>query len=115
MRKGAPELPVGIVFRRLHTDADRAVLADDLLKPGLDWTWFGLWDLAGQGSGLLAAAAIRAIETRVVELCAWVVPPSSAVGDRLFREVGDALRADGVEQVIVKLTNGSAGSLSLEL
>ena len=54
MRQGAPELPIGIVFRRLHTDADRAVLADDLLKPGLDCTWSGSWDLAGQGSGLLA-------------------------------------------------------------
>jgi hypothetical protein len=115
MRPGAPELPVGIVFRRLHTDADRAILAADLLELRLDWTWFGLWDLAAQGSGLLAAAAIRATETQVVELCAWVVPPSSAVGDRLFREVTDALRAEGVEQVVVKLTHDSPGCLALEL
>jgi hypothetical protein len=90
MRPAAQELPVGIVFRRLRTEVG-------------DWTWFGLCDVAAGGTGLLGAAAVRFVRPRVVELCAWTVPGAPPVGDRLVREVADAMRAEGAEQMIARL------------
>jgi hypothetical protein len=93
MRPDSVELPVGVVFRRLRS-ADRTVDGG--------WTWFGLCDLAADGTGLLATAAIRRIGAGVVELCA-VTAASPQVGDRLLREVADALRADGAERIVAAL------------
>jgi hypothetical protein len=99
-------LPVGIVFRRLHAEVEHEQ-AQSLLGPRLvrddAWTWFGLWDVAAGGTGLLGAAAVRSIDARVVELCACSVLGTSAVEDRLLREVADAMRAAGAEQMIARL------------
>ena len=95
MRPDSVELPVGVVFRRLRSAPEA----------GGRCTWFGLWDLAAGGTGPLATAAIRWAGSGVVELCALAVPtgPSSVIGDRLLREVADALRADGAERVVAVL------------
>ena len=115
MRLGSPELPIGIVFRQIHTSAEREEARSLLLATvGPSWrilgldercTGFGLWDLTAEGTGLVAAAVIRPVEPRVVELCAWAAlaaPPWSTAGDRLVREVVDTLRADGAERVVAR-------------
>jgi hypothetical protein len=85
------ELPVGVVFRRLDS-APEAV-------------WFELRDLTAGGTGLLGTAVVRWVGSGVVELCAVSVS-GAAVGDRLLREVADALRADGAERVVATLPGG---------
>jgi hypothetical protein len=115
MRLGSPELPIGIVFRQIHTSAEREEARSLLLATaGPSWrilgldercTGFGLWDLTAEGTGLVAAAVIRPVEPRVVELCAWAAlaaPPWSTAGERLVREVVDTLRADGAERVVAR-------------
>jgi hypothetical protein len=108
MRAAPSDLPIGIVFRRLHTDVERAK-AQSLLGAGASpdevWIWFGLWDLAEalEGTGLLGAAAVRPAAPLVAELCAWTVRDPRAwwiVGDRLLRGVADAMRAEGTERMI---------------
>ena len=92
MRSDAVELPVGVVFRRLRS------------APDADGTWFGLCDLAAGGTGLLGTAAVRWVGSGVMELCALTVPTEPpAVGDRLLRELADALRADGAERIVATL------------
>ena len=94
MRPDAVELPVGVVFRRLRSGVE---------TPNGRCTWYGLWDLAG-GTGALGTVAVRRIGSGVVELCALSVPgEQSAVGDRLLRDVADAVRADGAERVVATL------------
>lgn len=117
MRPGSPELPVGVVFRRLSTGVEyelaRSVLstparAERTGRTGGRWTWFGLCDLAATGgTGLLGTAAIRQVAPGVAHLRGWTVlgaPPWSAIGERLVREVADSLRADGVQHVVTRLT-----------
>ena len=87
MRPDTTELPVGVVFRRLRAP---------------EATWFGLWDLTAGGTGLLGTAAVRWVGPGVVELRVVDVP-ADVVGDRLLREVADALRADGAERVVAAL------------
>ena len=119
MRPDSVQLPVGIVFRRLHTGAEQELARSAVAATGRPcgppgtggrWTWFGLWDLtAASGTGLLGAAAIRPIEARMAKLCAWAVlttPPCSVIGDRLLREVADTLRADGAECVVARPAEG---------
>jgi GNAT superfamily N-acetyltransferase len=124
MRAGPPGLPAGIVFRRLHTDAERALARSLLAAGGRPWpggrasglAWFGLWDLAAaEEVALLGAAATRPVTAATAELCALAVPaepPWRGLGDRLLREVADTLRAQGVERLVARL-EGDDGRLAL--
>jgi hypothetical protein len=116
MRAGPPGLPAGIVFRRLRTEAERALALSLLAAGGRSWpagrasgvAWFGLWDLAAaEGVALIAAAATRPVTAATAELCALAVPaavlPLRGLGDRLLREVADTLRAQGVERMVARL------------
>jgi hypothetical protein len=95
MRPDAVELPVGVVFRRLRSGVE---------TPDGRRTWYGLWDLAAGGTGPLGTVAVRRVGSGVVELCALSVPGEPwAVGDRLLRDVADALRADGAERLVATL------------
>jgi GNAT superfamily N-acetyltransferase len=114
MRGGSPDAPAGIVFRRLHGDAERAQARSLLAAGGRSWSagrlgglaWFGLWDLAAaDGVALLGAAATRPVTVGTAELCALAVPaapPWQGLADRLLREVADALRAQGVERMVAR-------------
>lgn len=124
MRAGLPGLPAGIVFRRLRTEAERALARSLLAAGGRSWpagrsgglAWFGLWDLAAaEGMALLGAAATRPLTAGTAELCALAVPAAPAwqgLGDRLLREVADTLRAQGVEQMVAR-SDGDDGRLAL--
>jgi GNAT superfamily N-acetyltransferase len=115
MRAGPPGLPAGIVFRRLRTEAERALALSLLAAGGRSLpagrasgvTWFGLWDLAAaEGVALIGAAATRPVTAATAELCALAVPaavPWRGLGDRLLREVADTLRAHGVERMVARL------------
>jgi hypothetical protein len=124
MRPGPPS---GIVFRRLRTRAEHD-LARSLLaaggvarRPGRGGglVWFGLWDLApAEGTGLVGTAATRLVVPGVAELCAYATPappPWPGLGDRLLREVADALRADGAERIFARPPGGGGEGLALLL
>jgi GNAT superfamily N-acetyltransferase len=124
MRAGPTGLPAGIVFRRLRTDAERALARSLPAAGGRLWpagragglAWFGLWDLAAdEGETLLGAAATRPVTAATAELCALAIPaapPWRGLGDRLLREVADTLRAQGVERMVARL-EGDDGRLAL--
>ena len=115
MRAGPAGLPAGIVFRRLHTDAERALARSLLAATGRarsageegGLAWFGLWDLAAaEEVALIGAAATRAVTAATAELCALAVAaelPWQGLGDRLLREVADILRAQGVERMVARV------------
>jgi hypothetical protein len=104
-------LVLSVVFRRLGTAAERS-RAHRMLdaggsvyrSPRLDGgvVWYGLYDLtAANGATPEAAAAAVSMSTRVLEVCAMVVPTgAAALRARLVRELTDAGRACGVQWVV---------------
>ena len=125
MRPDSPGPPAGIVFRRLDTRDERelarslAAAGPSSASPGCPgaWAWFGLWDLAPvEGVGLVGAAATRLVTPKTAELCVLAVPaalPWPGLGDRLVREVADALRAQGAEWVVARPAGGDGRRLAL--
>jgi ribosomal protein S18 acetylase RimI-like enzyme len=103
----------GVVFRRLSSDAERAVADRLLAASGLPVTVpagsggaaFGLWDLAAVDRTSLVGVAVTgpAAGPASVVLTAVAVHTSrrrAGFGRRLVREVADALRAEGAGWLI---------------
>ncbi len=104
----APDLPAGIVFRRLDALPERHEAA--LLLPGCvlddhdpDCRWYGLCDLTATTTGGLAGVVVvRSVDATTAQLCGLAVPAAHRapqLGRRLVCEVADRLRASGVEEI----------------
>ena len=78
-----------------------------------DATWFGLCDLtAADGAAPEVAAAALRRSSRVLEVCAMVVPTgAAALRGRLVRELTDVGRADGAQWIAA----GAAGTEAVDL
>jgi GNAT superfamily N-acetyltransferase len=117
----------GIVFRRLRSPAEREaahrLLADGGAPPGPvrmpgETMLFGLWDLAApNGGGLVAVAATQRLDDAgSVELGGIVVRADlrrRGLGRRLVTEVADALRAQGVAHLVVRLEGDHRSAAAL--
>jgi len=75
-------------------------------------TLAALWLAPVEGVGLVGAAATRLVTPKTAELCVLAVPaapPWPGPGDRLVREVADALRAQGAERVVARRRVATVG------
>jgi hypothetical protein len=79
-------------------------------------TLAALWLAPVEGVGLVGAAATRLVTPKTAELCVLAVPtalPWPGLGDRLVREVADALRAQGAERLVARSAGGDGRRLAL--
>ncbi len=117
--------PAGVVFRRLYEGTECVLAAQLIAACGLQAppagtgpiAWFGLWDLAAAGGERLVGAAVAGqVGAETVRLYAVAVPPAQrrrGVGQRMVREVADALRSDGSAWLVAGPVTGNVAARRL--